>query len=120
MFKKLYVMKSFFEHFHEKYYIVLFSLEAIVKIGKFYFSHKSVAIKMDTTWISKIGFQQIVSQNVGWQLKVIWQTRYLWNKKCISKNLNESNTTDFPGMTEFIKGVHHEVFNSVWSNLVGS
>ena len=35
---------------------------------------------MDRTWISKIGYHQIVSKTVGLQLKAIRQTRQLWNK----------------------------------------
>ena len=45
-----------------------------VEFVKSYFSRKNVAIKMDTTWNSKIGPQQVVSMYIGLHLNTIWWT----------------------------------------------
>ena len=90
-----------------------------VEFGKSYYSHKSVAIKMDTTWISKIGYLRIVRKVVCLQFRAIWQTKHLWNKKGFLRS-HEDAILIFWGGPNLQKVVYHPVFNSMWSNLVGS
>ena len=88
-------------------------------MGNHTFITKLSQLKVIELAISKIGFLQIVIKTVGLQFKAIWQIRHLRNKKGRSWKLNGCNI-DFLRGTEYMKVSYHPVFNSAFSNIVGS